>query len=435
MKKLLSLILVCALILSGCAQGQGNSSTESPTSEEQKVTPTKVVEDDTSKTAENGGVTPIGDVPIDQIPIAEGEDADRTPYDYEISFESLNDSELLTYVEDNVYDGLVEQLNSDGYFVENVSAVYISQEYIDELTFNSQSNIFFGYTLAELDEAFQGTRYVFTLGDEGDTVVTAFEDYDDTYEQVIKNVAIGTGVILVCVTVSVVSGGVGAPAVSMIFAAAAKSGTVFALSSGAFSGIAAGITTGIQTGDMEQAKKAAALAGSEGFKWGAIIGTISGGASEAIALKGATMNGLTMNEAATIQKESKYPIEIIKQFHTTEEYEAIKAANLKPYMINGKTALIRSDIDLNLVDELGRTNLQRMSVGLSPLDANGMSYELHHIGQNADATLAILTQAEHDNAALHGFKAISEIDRLQFAKQRKLFWKAMAKLLESGGIA
>lgn len=30
--------------------------------------------------------------------------------------------------------------------------------------------------------------------------------YDDTYEQVIKNVAIGTGVILVCATVSVASG-------------------------------------------------------------------------------------------------------------------------------------------------------------------------------------------------------------------------------------
>ena len=382
MKKLLSLVLVCALVLSGCAHNQRNSSNESATGGEKGISPISTVPDDAEKNkGDKNGAIPIGDVPIDQIPIADGEDADRTPYDYEISFESLNDSDLLNYVEDNVYDGLVEQLNSDGYFVENVSAVYISQEYIDELSFNSQSNIFFGYTLAELDEAFQGTRYVFTLGDEGDTVVKAFEDYDDTYEQVIKNVAIGTGVILVCVTVSVVSGGAGAPAVSMIFAAAAKSGTVFALSSGAFSGIAAGITTGIQTGDMEQAKKAAALAGSEGFKWGAITGAISGGASEAIALKGATMNGLTMNEAATIQKESKYPIEIIKQFHTTEEYEVFKAANLKPFMVNGEMALIRPDIDLKLVDELGRTNLQRMTLGLSPLDPTGIPYELHHIGQ------------------------------------------------------
>ena len=103
-------------------------------------------------------------------------------------------------------------------------------------------------------------------------------------------------------------------------------------------------------------------------------------------------------------------------------------------MINGQTALIRSDIDLNMVDEFGRTNLERMASGLSPLDANGATYELHHIGQKADATLAILTQAEHDNAALHGFKAISEIDRTAFASQRRNFWKSMSVLLQSGGI-
>jgi len=302
------------------------------------------------------------------------------------------------------------------------------------LTFNSQSNIYFGFTLAELDEMFQGTRYVFTLGEEGDTIVTAFEEYDDTYEKVIKNVAMGSGVILVCVTVSVVTGGVGAPAVSMIFAASARTGTIYALSSGALSAVAAGVVTGIQTKDMEQAKEAALLAGSESFKWGAISGVISGGASEAIVLKGATMKGLTMNEAAVIQKESKYPVEVIKQFHNIEEYEVFKTANLKPYMINGKTALVRADIDLKQLDELERTNLRRMELGLAPLDANGASYELHHIGQEADATLAILTQAEHDNAVLHGYKIISEIDRKAFAAQRRKFWKTMAIVLETGGV-
>ena len=81
------------------------------------------------------------------------------------------------------------------------------------------------------------------------------------------------------------SGGVGAPAaVSMIFASAAKTGTVYALSSGTISAVAAGTITGIQTGDFEEAKKAAALAGSEGFKWGAITGVITGGATKAVEL-------------------------------------------------------------------------------------------------------------------------------------------------------
>ena len=97
--------------------------------------------------------------------------------------------------------------------------------------------------------------------------------------------AIGTGVILVCVTVSVVSSGVGAPAaVSMIFASAAKTGTIYALSSGTISAVVAGTITGIQTGDFEEAKKAAALAGSESFKWGAIAGVITGGTTKAVEL-------------------------------------------------------------------------------------------------------------------------------------------------------
>ncbi len=428
MRKIISLMLACALVLTGCAQTQG---TPVVTYETEQVE----IQGESIDNSDNvNGEEKETDQLNEEIPIAEGEDADPSPYEYVVDFESLDDADLMRYVKDNIYAELVEELDSDKYFVENVSTAYVSQEYIDELTFNSQSNVYFGFTLAELDEAFQGTRYVFTLGEEGDTIVTAFEEYDDIYEKVIKNVAMGSGVILVCVTVSVITSGAGAPAVSMIFAASAKTGTIFALSSGALSAVVAGVATGIQTKDMEQAKKAAALVGSESFKWGAITGIVSGGTSEAIALKGATMKGLSMNEAAVIQKETKYPVEVIKQFHNIEEYEVFKAANLKSYMINGKTALIRTDIDLNLVDELGRTNLRRMELGLAPLDANGASYELHHIGQEADATLAILTQTEHDNATLHGYKIISEINRKAFATQRRKFWKTMATVLETGGI-
>lgn len=434
MKRVISIILVCTLFLSACGQAQqtnadGMALVADSMEQKSNVSSAETVEkiSETSKTTADPS-----DTFMEDSLIADEEDADPTPYKYEVNFSNLDDEDLMRYVKDNIYAELVNELDSDKYFVENISTVYVSQEYIDELTFNSQPNVYFGYTLAELNEAFQGTRYVFTLGDEGETIITAFESYDDTYEKVLKNVAVGTGVILICITVSVVTGGTGTSAVSMIFAASAKTGTIFALSSGALSSVAAGVTTGIQTKDMEQAKKAAALAGSEEFKWGAIMGVVSGGTSEAITLKGATLNGLTMNEAAAIQKESKYPIGVIKKIHTTEEYKIYKDAKLKPCMINGQTALIRPDIDLNFVDNLGRTNLQRMKLGLSPIDVNGVSYELHHIGQEADATLAILTQAEHDNAILHGFKAISEINRKDFDSQRKNFWKTMANVMEEG---
>ena len=348
-------------------------------------------------------------------------------------FKGLNDPKLLPYIEDTLYDSLVSTLDSDDYFVEQVSAIYISQEYLDELAFNSQANVFFGYTLAELDAEFEGSRYIFTLGTNNETTVEPWEDYDDTYERIIRNVAVGTGVILICVTVSVVTAGAGAPAVSMIFAAAAKTGAIGALSGGVLGGVSAGIVTGIQTGDLDSALKAAALSGSEGFKWGAITGAISGGANEAFALKGATLNGLSMNQAAQIQKESGYPLDVIKTFKNMDQYNICKEAGLTPRMINGKMALIR-DVDLDFVDEFGTTNLQRMQKGLAALDpATGQPYELHHIGQEMDSTLAILSKAEHmqggNDTIWHELGEASKIDRKVFDKQREQFWKYLASLL------
>lgn len=353
------------------------------------------------------------------------------------NFKGLNDPSLTSYIEDTLYSELVDSLESEDYFVENVNAVYISQEYLDEVAYNSRANIFFGYTLAELDQQFEGEKYIFTLGNNGETTVEPFVAYDDTYDRIIRNVAVGTGVILICVTVSAVTAGAGAPAISMIFAVAAKSGTVGALSGAALGGVSAGIITGINTGNMDEALKVAALSASEGFKWGAISGALSGGANEAIALKGATLNGLSMNEAALIQKQSRYPLDVIKGFKSMDQYNICKDAGLTPKMVNGKIALIR-DIDINFKDELGLTNLKRMQKGLAAIDpATGQAYQLHHIGQEMKSTLAILTEAEHmqagNNLIWHELGEASRINRTVFNTQRGDFWKTMATIV-SGGI-
>ena len=358
----------------------------------------------------------------------------------EAGFSGMNDPNLLRYTEDTIYENLVATLDSDEYFVENVSAVYISQEYIDELAYNSQANIYFGYTLQELAEQFQGKKYIFTLGDDGSTIVTEIEEYDDTYDRALKNVAIGTGVILVCVTVSLVSAGLGAPAVSMIFSVAAQSGTKMALSGGIMGGVAAGIVTGVQTGDMDEALKAAALAGSEGFKWGAISGALAGGIGEENLLRNwAAYTHLSMDDIARIQRETKYPLDVIMQFISMEEYEIYKNAGLYPAMVNGRTTLVRK-IDLDYVDDFGRTNLQRMKQGLAAIDpASGRSYELHHIGQETDSTLAILTKAEHvqggNKSILHP-KSSSDVHSGEngplWDGQRETFWRQFATLLEGG---
>lgn len=412
MKRIVALFLSAAMLLTGCS----SSASEDSTTSSQSTTTVAVTEDVTETSSQNLVWT-----------------------DVEPEYTEFND-ELLAHIEDLVYMKTVELLDSDMYFVENVSAIYISQEYIDEVAFNSQSNIFFGYTLAEIDKMFEGTRYVFTLGEDGNTAVQELEEIVDTdTDTIIKNIAIGTGVILICVTVSVVTAGVGAPAISMIFAASAKTAIVMATSSAAFGGVSAGVVRGIETGDMGEALDAAALGASEGYKWGAISGAVSGGASQAIALKGFTLNGLTMNEAALIQKESNLPLDIIKQLHSYDEFLVYQDAGLKPVMVNGQTALIQN-IDLKYVSKLPDgteiTNLVRMQRGYAPLDPlTGKAYQLHHIGQKSNGTLAVLTESQHQGNAsiLNIFGKEFEITRSEFTTVRKEFWEYVGKVIFTNG--
>ena len=133
------------------------------------------------------------------------------------SFSGLNDPALLQYTQDNIASKLDVALGSDDYKVEDVYAIYVSKEYLDELEYNSKANIYFGYTLEELQESFGDQKYIFTLGEDGQTTVKAFENYDNTYDQIVRNVAMGSGVILICVVVTVATGGAGAPAAVGVF--------------------------------------------------------------------------------------------------------------------------------------------------------------------------------------------------------------------------
>lgn len=297
MRRFIALLVSAALFLSGCGQVK---TVDNIQQEENNTVTSEVtieVEEQKEEIETENDSSEVISTKIDEFDDGLG--------DMEVNFDGLNDPDLLQYVQDNIYADLTEQLGSEDYRIESVDAIFISKEYLEELEFNSQSNIYFGYTLEELDAQFEGTRYVFTLNEYGETTVEAFEEYDDTYDQVIKNVAVGSGVVLVCVTVSVLTAGTGAPAcVSMVFAAAAKTGATFAVSSGVISSVAAGTITAIQTGDMEEAVKAAALEGSEAFKWGAITGTIAGGVSESLTL---------YKSATTVHKPRESELKVLER--------------------------------------------------------------------------------------------------------------------------
>lgn len=428
-KKICALLLSCLIFMTGCADGSP------PFSEaENPETATSDVSGTTSEQTDPADVT-ISDAEIGSDSPTDGtlpEKHTESP-----AFTGLDDPDLLRYLEDSVYAKLTGSFDSDDYFVENVEGVYVSKEYLEEVAYNSQENIYFGYTLSQLNEIFEGQGYIFTLGTDGQTTAEPMEAYDGTFENVVLNVAVGTGVILLCVTVSAVASGLGATAVSAIFAMSAKSAAAVGLSDGIIGAASAGIVKGVRSGDMSEALKEGVSAGSTGFMWGAIGGAVAGGSVKAARLKGATLNGLTINEAALIQKESKYPVKIIKQMHSKNEYDVYREAGLYTEIVDGKAALIQ-DIDLDYVspepDGTLLTNLQRMAKGKAPIDPeSGKPFELHHIGQKNDATLAVLTSEQHRSkettSVLHEIQE-TEIDRREFDKTRKKFWKDLAKKME-----
>ena len=129
------------------------------------------------------------------------------------------------------------------------------------------------------------------------------------------------------------------------------------------------------------------------------------------------------------------PKEVLDAIGSEAEAKIYENANLEPAEVNGKDALIRTDIDYDQKDAMGTTNLDRMKLGRAPLDANGKPIELHHIGQKQDSPLAELTSAEHrgngNDNVLHNKQKESEINREDFDKERKDYWKARAEQIEN----
>ena len=243
--------------------------------------------------------------------------------DENFDFASLGDPAFLQYLEDSVYANLESAFAGSEavYQIDDVSVTFVSREYLEETAYNSKANIFFGYTLAQIDEVFQGEKYVFTLSDKGETVVQEFiEIPNDTYNRVIKNVLIGAGVILICVIVTVLTAGAAAPAtaaggtsvasmaatgtlttgakIHMIFAASAHTATSFATKGAFFAGATTLVTRGYETGwDMDAMTESALVNSSEAFKWGAISGAVVGGGSEALHIHKLSRGAITPREA------------------------------------------------------------------------------------------------------------------------------------------
>lgn len=149
--------------------------------------------------------------------------------------------------------------------------------------------------------------------------------------------------------------------------------------------------------------------------------------------------GLTDDKKAKIREETGWSDEMIKEINNTKQYEILKNAGLIEMDINGKTCLIKENIDLDYTDEDGVSNRDRIARGLSPLDSKaGKPLELHHLGQKADSPLVELTEEEHrtgeyeegkkNQSLWHDNTVETDVhgEGNNWDQERKAHWKARA---------
>jgi len=140
---------------------------------------------------------------------------------------------------------------------------------------------------------------------------------------------------------------------------------------------------------------------------------------------------LTEADREEIKKATGWSDEIIDAISSFEEYALYRMLGLEATEVNGKPCLVKTEIDPDQKDELGRTNKERMKNGLPPLDKNGEPIELHHIGQKPNSPLAELSKSEHrgkgNDGILHDKTKGTEIDRVEFSREKAQHWKARAE--------
>ena len=111
---------------------------------------------------------------------------------------------------------------------------------------------------------------------DGEKIYTMVGDKFDV-NSFITNYAIGTGVIIICVVLTVATAG-GTTPICCFIAGAADGAVSYAIKGAAFGAAMNAVSTAIKSeGNIEESFYGALEGSSEGYKWGAIFGAISGG--------------------------------------------------------------------------------------------------------------------------------------------------------------
>lgn len=96
-------------------------------------------------------------------------------------------------------------------------------------------------------------------------------------------------------------------------------------------------------------------------------------------------------------------------------------------LFRGQRVYIHDELfDLNQIDNRGRSNRERMKMGLAPIDENGKTINIHHVNQEPDGDLEEILQSVHsrNTRQLHPYRnQPSRINRREFGKYRRAYWR------------
>jgi hypothetical protein len=125
---------------------------------------------------------------------------------------------------------------------------------------------------------------------------------------------------------------------------------------------------------------------------------------------------------------------IVKFFKTIgiSSFEKSLLKEAKFISVKGKLVAKRNQT-FNPYEEInGMTNIERMRLGLAPIGKDGKPVELHHLKQKDDGIIIELTSTEHreNYKVLHRYEKESQINRQEFSKWKREYWKQRARDFE-----
>lgn len=170
-------------------------------------------------------------------------------YAENITFTGINDPALRDYLSEKITSLLGDTLSEDMEVV-SVETKYLSKEYLEELRYNSEMNVFFGYTAAELSEMLSGDMVYLTIDQDGEVSAQEVQEGEkkDYLQKLIHIVSDPRSIMLISVVLKKVH--TGNPIADVILSVCADTAEEYAASGDVLSSVVSGLSENISDPDV-----------------------------------------------------------------------------------------------------------------------------------------------------------------------------------------